>query len=670
MHVSFRSILFAGLSAVLVALTLAATTSPATAAAPAATIKYLEVEADSATLKLSWDHVGGTIDSYEVQYRPTGTSTWIWSGSSSVGATYGSWVPFVPGQTTYTKEFRATGITAGNSYDISVRTIPVSGESSDRDLSKVVVKTNPQIGNLTTSATSAGNLTVSWPGYTATPFLQYDLYLKEGTGTPTWKTFNQTIGTTSHTFTGLTPGAPYTVGVRVTQKQDRLNDKPINWVRTELKTATRRIPSNELFYADAPNSFVSTASDTPLVANGVNIKRTAHKKAGVWETPYVRSEIVAMGGSGAPTFNTVRLAMDWSYFQKKVGTSIVIDTAAFAELDSLIDEAIAQGLYVILDPMHLSNVGSAANPNSAMCQEDPVMAGAHKGVPAWAWTKVGGVPGTWCDTNAGWDNLTDDALALQETADYLKFVLNRYDGSTARGKAVIAVDLVNEPAADGVNAVDRTQKLVNNVYGPWLAPSGTKSLRATDPDKILIVTPVAGNGSLVGADLTSVARPNVVLTFHDYFGQATGTHPTFGIGYSGSGYATQKEDTDQTSNSAMGGAYVPYNPTSKSYAARKSEHTAFVQNAVDVATAADMPLYVGEYGIMNPCNGGNLAYSSRYAQDTYDIYHALGLSRTVWTHGYWDDMSIWWREAGSCGTTPQGSYFPYAADLTGGATRP
>lgn len=115
-----------------------------------------------------------------------------------------------------------------------------------------------------------------------------------------------------------------------------------------------------------------------------------------------------------------------------------------------------------------------------------------------------------------------------------------------------------------------------------------------------------------------------------------------------SAYATAKEDTDQTS-SAMRGAYVPYDPSSLSYAARKAEHAQFVRAAVDAAGAADMALYVGEYGIMNPCNGGDLAHSTRYARDTYAIYESLGLSRTVWTHGYWDDMAIWWREAGWCG---------------------
>ncbi len=672
---SLRAVRFIAVPVLMIGATLACTSGAAQAAAAAATIRYVEVGADSATLKLSWDHVGGTIARYEVQYRKTGTTIWHASTASTVGSTYASKVAYVRGRTTYTKQFRATGIKPGGSYDITVRTFPRSGTASNRELSKVAVRTNPQLGALSTTATETGGLTVTWPAYTATPFHQYDLYLSEGSASPAWNTHRTTIGTTSHTFTGLTPGATYTVGVRVTQSQARRNDRPIKWVRSQMRTAVQsipvpaRVPSGELFRSAASSSFVSTTTGAPFVANGVNIKRTALKSGGVWQTPYVVKEVEAMGAAGAPAFNTVRLAMDWPYFQKRVGSSVVIDTDAFAQLDSIIDEAIEQGLYVILDPMHLSNIATASNPNSAICREDPVMAGAHKGIPAWAWTKVGATPGTSCESSTAWDGLVDDALGLQETADYLKYVLDRYDGSTSRGKHVIAVDLVNEPAADGTTAVDRTQKLIDTVYGPWLAPTGSKSLRATDSDKILIVTPVAGSGSLVGVNLAKVAKPNVVMTFHDYFGQATGTDATYGIGYSSSGYATKKEDTDQTSSSAMGGTYVPYDSAAKAYATRKAEHTTFVQNAVNVAAAAGMPLFVGEYGIVNPCNGGSLAASTHYSQDTNAIYNSLGLSRTVWANGWWDDMSIWWRESTPCGAVTHGSYFPYAADLTSGVTR-
>ncbi len=86
---------------------------------------------------------------------------------------------------------------------------------------------------------------MSWPAYTAKPFHQYDLYLGEGAGTPSWATYITTIGTTSHTFTGLTPGKQYTVGVRVTQSQARLNNQPIRWVRSEMKTAAQRVRARQ-----------------------------------------------------------------------------------------------------------------------------------------------------------------------------------------------------------------------------------------------------------------------------------------------------------------------------------------------------------------------------------------------------------------------------------------
>jgi aryl-phospho-beta-D-glucosidase BglC (GH1 family) len=259
-------------------------------------------------------------------------------------------------------------------------------------------------------------------------------------------------------------------------------------------------------------------------------------------------------------------------------------------------------------------------------------------------------------------------LALNETADYLKFILNRYDGDTALGKSVIAIDLVNEPHADGTTAPARLQKLVDTVYAPWLAARGPKSLRAVDADKPLIITPTTGSGSMVGVDMTSVAKPNVILTFHDYFGQALGTDPTHGLGYDKYGWSTAMEATDQTTSAGLGGTYVPYDPANKSYSARYSEHRTYIENAVNAAKRWKLPLYIGEYGIANPCNGGNHAATSRYFADTTKIYDEFGLSRTVWANGYWDDMAVMWRENGTCSGTAKWDYFDYASVITGGQT--
>ncbi|MEC3879146.1 cellulase family glycosylhydrolase [Parapedobacter sp. 10938] len=429
---------------------------------------------------------------------------------------------------------------------------------------------------------------------------------------------------------------------------------------TQKEQQSPLMAGQELFYSDYPHAFVSSDTGEPVLINGVNIKRGPHRKVGgAWETSYVNEEITALGASGSPTFNAIRIAMDWPYFNTAPG---VFDAASFAQLDLLIDNAISQGLYVILDPIHVRGPGGA-------CNEDPVMAGARWNIPAWAWSAVGAPAnpsGSCGDTNETSD-LMDNVLALQATADYLKYVLTRYHASTARGKQVIAVDLVNEPRADGATAQARFNKIMA-VYADWLAPTGTKSLRSANPDKILIAAALHGDISLAGMNLSVLQQSNIVFTFHDYFGRALSTSPMYGLGYSASGYASQQEHMYSATP-------TPYDPSTLSYAARKAEHRAYLQQYLDWLGAYQLPLYIGEYGILNPCHGGDALFSPQYARDTYDLYDnlyvvhngesvPLKMPRTWWTNGYWDDMALWYR-SGTCGSVGSKTYFPYAKDVTG-----
>ena len=416
----------------------------------------------------------------------------------------------------------------------------------------------------------------------------------------------------------------------------------------------------ELFYSDYPHAFISYDTDEPVLINGVNIKRGPHKNSGgSWETPYINEEITAIGQSDAPDFNVIRIAMDWPYFNTAAG---VFDSVAFGQLDILIDNAIEQGLYVILDPIHVREPGGA-------CSENAVMAGARWNIPAWAWTAVGAPanPGGSCSGTTATSELMDDVLALQATADYLQYILTRYNASTARGQQVIAVDLVNEPRADGATAQAQFSKILS-VYEDWLAPSGSKSLRAVNADKILIVTALHGDILLAGMDLSVLQEPNVVFTFHDYFARALSTSPTYGLGYSGSGFASQQERTYSSSP-------TPYDPAVLSYANRRAERRAYMQQYLDWLEAYQLPLYIGEYGILNPCAGGDAAFSAQYAADTYEVYSNLyvisgsqsipiKMPRTWWTHGYWDGLALWYR-SGTCNGTGPKEYFPYAMELTG-----
>lgn len=663
--------------------------APAAAAPVAPTITSAEVQPDQTTIRLQWRHTGQSLHSYEIFYRPLGSSSWLWSSSSSVGAAHGSYVPIVAGQSTYVRDFRATGLTPGRSYEVTVKALESSGcPCSNPDTSKVTVVMNPPLTGVT--ATSSGtSITLKWAPYSAKPFAAFDLYLSAGTGSPSWVALETSPTATSHTFTGLTPGQTYSVGVRATQTRVQpTGGAPVKWAMTTqamktVQVAARCPASNERFCAVYPNAFVTTDKSLPTRINGVNLKRSVFRNpAGTWQTPYVAQEIAALGRTGAPAFNTVRIAMDWAYFQKKSGTAVVIDTGAFGQLDILIDSAINQGLNVILDPIHISQPAQTnVCPSNPALPGEAAMRGAHRNIPAWAWQQVGLTPGMTCENGTAWNNKVDDVLALQSTADYLRYILNRYDGDTARGKHVIAIDLVNEPNADGTTAKIQNERLRDAVYVPWLSATGPKSLRAVDPDKILVLEGIAGNTSLQGLNLAPIAKPNVVFSIHDYFTGALGTNIGQGYGMSSSGWPTRIEHGDV-------GSPFPYQPTIQSYAMRSSEHRTYVQQFITWLDPYKLPLYVGEYGIYSPCGdkttalaATRLPWPTQYAADTYVLYESLSvkvngvstpvvLPRTYWTHGHWDAMGLWWRDSYACGTTKPQSYFPYAKKLTGNVTRP
>lgn len=457
------------------------------------------------------------------------------------------------------------------------------------------------------------------------------------------------------------------------------------WISLLLAAAAG---AQELFKSTAEHAFVSTSTNQPATINGVNLKRPVYvdPNSNQWGTPYIVSEIQAMAAQGAPKFNAIRVTMDWPVFHSASKnadgswTAPTFNTDAFAQLDSVVLAAKNAGLYVILDPIHYVTV------TAGMCNE-PAMKGARRSVPPWAWAKVGLDSGTACDNGSGRTYLdkSDDALALPECAAYLREVVRRYSpgtypNDTAKrdlAKQVIAVDLVNEPHSSdeqGVtaglaagSAMAQMQTLVNKVYAPWLAATGPNSVRAANPDKILIVSPIAGSGALKGVNLSAVALPNVVMTFHDYFGSFTSSSDNgIGRGWGTGGYSNAKEDMDNASAAEL------YNPATVSFADRKVQHKQFLETFVGWSNAAGMPVFVGEYGIINACKANKAnqqPWVTQYAQDTNAVYTELGLSRTYWTHGSWDDMALWWRGSGSCQGVATKNYLPHAIQVTGGQVR-
>jgi hypothetical protein len=656
-------------------------TSPAQAAsAPTSpTLASAEVAANGKSVTMSWRHNGGStsatkVSHYEMVYRKTGTTKWRTSSVAAVGQTYRSRVTQVRGQTSYTRAFRGKGMAPGTRYDVGVRAVNAKGQRGKIGLAWARVRLLKNTATARATGDATGAIRVEWSKHTSSPFRAYDIHVvpESTSGAGARIATIGSAGTTSRKLSGYAPGR-YKVAVRANQSYSQKGDTRTRWVRMPYAITYVTVPpaadanhpgtvNGEKLAIAGSRGFVSRATGEPYIVNGSNIKRATHKVKGVWQTPYVIQEIEAMTDPGAPHFNTIRLALDWPYFQRKIDGKVQPDLAAFAELDKVIARASELGFDLILDPIHLANI-------NGYCTEDPVMAGAHRDVPAWAWEKVGAKPGKTCETTNAYNELTDDVLALPETADYLKYFLKRYGSGTKLGQSVIALDVVNEPHADGATAPARMQKLVDTVYKPWLATSGTKSLRAVDPDKPIIITPPGGSGSLKGVNFSNLNTNNVMITLHDYFGQGLKTDAKYGLGYDISGWSTAMESTDQTSSTAMGGKYVPYDPARKSYAKRYEEHLTYVKNFVADAKKVGMGVYIGEYGIMNPCNGGREESSARYFTDTSDIYDRLGLSRTVWANGYWDDMAVMWRDAGTCAGTDKWDYFDYATVITDGAVR-
>lgn len=198
------------------------------------------VQPDQETIRVTWNalRLEDEVSSYEVWYRPTGTTTWLWSSTGDVGADHRSWVPVAPGTTTYVQDFRALGIQPDQTYDIAVRSMPVgggTGTSLDAPSARATVTTSAPAPTSTRSADGT-SITMSWPSTSMTPWHEWRFHLSPGaTATPAVHSTSTVAGQTSTTFTGLTPGAPYTVGLSAVQAPGAQH---VPAVRTEVRVAS------------------------------------------------------------------------------------------------------------------------------------------------------------------------------------------------------------------------------------------------------------------------------------------------------------------------------------------------------------------------------------------------------------------------------------------------
>jgi hypothetical protein len=422
---------------------------------------------------------------------------------------------------------------------------------------------------------------------------------------------------------------------------------------------------------DSSNTPLSmTEVGQPEVLNGANIKFGPYHHPNGWtaQTNYVNSQITEVTPANGPPWNMVRINLDWPHYQIKVGSNVVLNTAAFDELDKVINHARSRGLVVVLTPITLRSISNA----STLCTNGG--ASGVQNIPAWAWQNAGRTPNSCAPSDeTTYSNQRLAALQANYThvRSYLQHVAARYTlggGIVAPNltddtrRTVVALDLVNEIKAGSLvppgSGAKQENELILDFYGDLV-----DDVRAVAPRKILVAQPGHGDTSLAlnSGDLLdfSNTRTNLVWSVHDYFAGAkpgaTIPNGTFGYGRTGYGYRDS--------------ATIQFESVAPSYTHPDAgtQHRLYLEEMVQWVAAARLPVWIGEYGVRNPCVGGNLlSNATAYAQDTRDLYNSVeysptssdrvALSRTWWVSH--DDGNMQLKSA--CGGTT--ALHPYAWD--------
>jgi endoglucanase len=218
--------------------------------------------------------------------------------------------------------------------------------------------------------------------------------------------------------------------------------------------------NNEVLKTSANYPFVKQ-DGTPVKINGVNQRNVGSYSP----ASLCGGDINNWAGWKARGLNAVRLAMDWPSFEPTQGT---ISTTALQRLDDTIAAAKNNGLYVILDPIHLKTVS-------------------------------GNLP--------NWVSGQNAIQKIQNNGSfYLKTIAARYKNDPK----VIAIDLVNEPH---VNPLPFDQNSNLTMYNTLI-----NAVRSVDAEKILMIEPITGDSSWDGVDWNILQNKyNLVLSHHSYF---------------------------------------------------------------------------------------------------------------------------------------------------------
>jgi hypothetical protein len=628
---------------------------------------------DRRSLLVDWDDVADA-DRFELRWRPAGSTAWNLVAGSGPGTGSAPVTARGPQQQRLDLPTEASGATV-DLVVVSCRSDaqPTCGDPATATVATVALTAAPVVD----SQRDVGTMTVTWGQPGAAQVLVRPTASVAVLATCATAETTDPAGTAA-AVTSLVAGCGdgpvrdelYDVGVRMVQQAAGPRIVGPTAVHRSLPRQCRN--TTEVFCAAYPWTFVrTTAADplmpvapgTPVTLNGASLKNGPRLDAAGWndQTAYAITQ-VGWIGNGPSQWNMIRLALDWPEFQiQNPDGSITVDPAALGELDKILLAARANGLYVVLNPVHLRI------PDASFCNTSR-FTDAASSIPGWAWAKAGYAPGaTPCkDNNANSDaRLVALQAAQPELTTFLRTITERYSGDTDLGRTVVAIDLVNEIKAGvgSANATDENQKALA-YYGQIVA-----ALRTTIPNKILLAQPAHGDSSLKrnAADLSAftATSTNLALSVHDYYGGAKAgltptDNPTYGYGRSNYGY---RDASSMWTNNDVA-SYV--HPDAAAH------HRRYAEEYVAWASAARLPVQVGEYGAYSPCEGNSLANVTRYTQDSRDLFSTIHfepgnpatieLSRTWWS-AYDTPMRIISDRAATDSCSPgKGVPFSYAYD--------
>ena len=233
-------------------------------------------------------------------------------------------------------------------------------------------------------------------------------------------------------------------------------------------------PASTRLKTNFPHAF-ARQDGTPVKVNGVNIRNV-----GSYSAAALCGSVANWSGFKSRGFNAVRLAVDWPSIEPTQG---VLNSTGIARLDDAVNTAKANGLYVILDPIHLE--------------------GPEGNLPSWV---------------TGQNSIEK---IKNNASYYLTQIATRYKGDNN----VIGIDLVNEPHPNPL-PFDQNNNL--RMFNTLIT-----AVRGVDPDIVLIIEPQTGDSAWSNVDWSILTnKSNVVVSHHNYY--AGGDDD----GYSASGWAT------------------------------------------------------------------------------------------------------------------------------------